>query len=673
MLGSQDDLSAVLDHVGDGVMVQDRSGRLVYANTAATRVLGFATQAELLATPTEEILRRFEVFDEEGQPFPVDQLPGRRALAGEAEAAITLQFRASPAGEVRWSRVRASPITEVSGHVAYAVNVWHDVTEQKQAELRQQFLAQASGLLATSLDVEATLVHIAQLAVPNLADWCTVHLVRDDDSLAQLSFAYADPEKVHWARELQERYPPDPHASSGVANVIRTGRPELISELSDEILVAAARDEGHLAALRQVGLRSAIIVPLVARERSLRAISFVAAESRRRYDEHDLELMQELVNRAALAIDNAHLYNAERDVRTRAEDAHLRFSALFEGIPDAILVLNSDEEIVDANARAYELLSYDSGELMARQIIDLTPNDEEPRGGLASSFVADEWRGATEVRRKDGGTVPVELWIRRLELPTGVVSIGAMRDISELRAADRAREEVLAAVSHDLRNPIGVIKAHIQLLQRGIQRGRMPDSQQLADRLAMIDAMGTRMATLLEDMTDVARSQRGEQVQLTLAPTDLVLLAQRSADELASVTGREVTVTSETPKLVGTWDARGVERVVHNLVSNALKYSPEGGPVEVRIGRIDDGDGALAELVVLDKGIGIPEADRPRVFDAYHRGGNVGSISGTGIGLAGARNIVEAQGGSITVGARRPRGTVVTVRLPLEPGATEAG
>jgi PAS domain S-box-containing protein len=665
MLASRDDLSIVLDNVADGVTVQDRSGQLVYANFAAARVLGFASQQELLATPAAEILRRFEIVDEDGQPLPLGKLPGRLALEGLAEAAVTLRFRRLPDGEERWSSVRATPLLDADGRAQYAVNVWHDVTAQKRIEHRQRFLVQAGELLASSLDVEATLAHIAKLAVPGLADWCAVHLVRDDRSLAQVAVAHVDPERAAWARQLQERYSTDPDAPFGVPQVIRSGRPELVTDVTDEMLVAAARDEEHLEIARRVGMRSAVTVPLVVRERALGAITLVTAESGRRYEQQDLELLEELGRRAAMAIENARLFNAERAARNHAQDVHLRFRALFEGMPDAILVLDDDESVIDANAGACDLLGYDGEELILMPVTELIADPAEIHAGT-TPMALDEWRGVTEVRRRDGERVPVELWFRKLTLPSGTVRIGALRDISERRAADKAREEVLAAVSHDLRNPIGVIKGHVQLMLRMLDRGKAPEPERLRDRLASIDAMGSRMVSLLEDMTDVARSRRGEPIELVRKPTDLVALARRSAEELAIAGSRDIQVDAGAETLVGLWDARGVERVIHNLVQNAVKYSPEGGGVSVRVARADGGDGAWAELAVLDEGIGIPEGDHERIFDPYFRGSNVGGISGTGIGLAGARTIVEAQGGTITVAGREGPGTVVTVRLPLE-------
>ncbi|HYI82939.1 MAG TPA: GAF domain-containing protein, partial [Acetobacteraceae bacterium] len=297
MQHASDNLAVILDHVGDGVTVQDSSGRLVYANAAAARNLGFASAAEFLAAPIAEVIGRFDLFDEEGQPFPVENLPGRRALQGEPESAVTVGFRVRDTSEERWSVIRSSPVMDASGRVLYAVNVWQDATAQKRGEAVQRFLSEAGEALATSLDVEATLANIARLAVPRLADWCAVHLVQDDGVVSQLAVAHVDPERIAWARRLQEQYPADPDTDQGVARAVRTGLPELIPEVTDEMLVAAARDPEHLAMLRHVGLTSAMIVPMIARERSVGAISLVAAESGHRYDERDLELTQELARR----------------------------------------------------------------------------------------------------------------------------------------------------------------------------------------------------------------------------------------------------------------------------------------------------------------------------------------------------------------------------------------
>jgi PAS domain S-box-containing protein len=666
-----DNLAVFLDHVGDGVTVQDPSGRLVYANAAAARALGFAGAAELLAAPVAEVVGRFALFDDEGQPFPVENLPGRRALQGEPESAVTLHFRVQETGEERWSTIRASPVTDAAGNVLYAVNVWQDATAQKRAEAVQRFLADAGEALASSLDVEATLANIARLAVPRLADWCAVHLVREDGSVSQLAVAHVDPERVDWARRLQEQYPADPDSDQGVGRVARTGVPEIFPEVTDEMLVAAARDPEHLAILRLVGLTSAMVIPMIARERSVGVITFVAAESRYRYDERDLELTQELARRAALAVDNARLYDAERAARLQAEEAQVRFRGLFEGVPDAILVVDAGGQFIEANAAAYRMLGYDLDALLAMRLVDVFSSPDAAEAQLARFGEPGEWRTESELLRRDGTHAPVEIWSRWLDLPTGPIGLSVVRDMSAQLEADQIREEVLTAISHDLRSPLNSIKLHAQSLQRLVRRNEAPDLKRLDDGLSAIDTMSTRVASLLDDVVDMARDRGHQGVPFEPEPTDLVALAHRCTEEVTSSTGRDVQVEAAAETVVGLWDPRGIERVVLNLLTNAIKYSPQGGVVTLQIERVAADATPHAQLVVQDEGIGIPAADLPKIFERYRRGRNVGGIAGTGIGLTGAKQIVERHGGTLDVASTEGTGTRVTVRLPLAPQAVD--
>jgi PAS domain S-box-containing protein len=666
-----DNLAVFLDHVGDGVTVQDPSGRLVYANAAAAQALGFASAAELLAAPVTEILGRFTLLDKDGQPFSVENLPGRRALPGAPESVITLRFRVQESGEERWSIVRSSPVTDATGNVLYAVNVWQDATPQKRAEGIQRFLAEAGEALATSLDIEATLATIARLAVPRLADWCVVHLVQEDGSVSQIAVAHADPERVAWARRLQEQYPVDPDIDQGVVRVARTGLPEIIPEVTDEMLVAAARDPEHLALLRLVGFTSVLFVPMIARERSVGVITFVTAESRYRYGERDLELTQELARRAALAIDNARLYDAERAARLQAEEAQVRFRGLFEGVPDAILVLDAEGRFIEANAAACRMLGYDLDVLLTMDLGDILPGDDEAETQVARFGAAGAWRTESELRRHDGAQVPVEIWSRRLDLPTGPIGLSVVRDISAQLEADQIREEVLTAISHDLRSPLNSIKLHAQSLQRLLRRGETPDPKRLDDGLSAIDAMSTRVAFLLDDVVDMARDHSHSGIPFEPEATDLVALARRCADEVRSSAGRDVQVEAGAETVVGRWDPRGIERVMLNLLTNAIKYSPPGGVVRIQVDRVAEDATPHALLVVQDEGIGIPAADLPQIFERYRRGRNVGKIAGTGIGLTGAKQIVERHGGTIDVASTEGAGTRVTVALPLAPPAED--
>ncbi|HJQ33563.1 MAG TPA: ATP-binding protein [Pyrinomonadaceae bacterium] len=194
--------------------------------------------------------------------------------------------------------------------------------EAETAERRASFLAEATTLLSSSLDYEKTLEAVAHAAVPWVADWCGVDVSGDDGDVRRLAVAHVDPAKVEWARELAERYPYNPDDPRGVAAVLRTGKSELYSEIPDELLVMSARDEEHLRIMREIGFSAAMVVPLTAHGRPFGAITFVTAESGRRYDATDLAYAEDLARRASLAVENARLYRQAREAN-RIKDEFL--------------------------------------------------------------------------------------------------------------------------------------------------------------------------------------------------------------------------------------------------------------------------------------------------------------------------------------------------------------
>jgi PAS domain S-box-containing protein len=322
--GSRDELQAILDGVADAITVQRPDGQLVYANQAAVDALGFRSMDELMSTPVAEIVGRFQFTDENGEPVPTERLPGRLVLSGErSPEPILVRSRLSGADSERWIRVKATPVIGDDGEPAAAINVLEDVTEVQEASEAQRFLARASAILASSLDYETTLANVARLTVPRTADWCAVDVVDDDGDIRHVIVAHNDPSKVEMAVELQRRYPVDPASETGVPNVLRTGEPELYADISDEMLVQGAEDDDHLEILRKLGMRSVMVVPMSARGRMLGALSFVSAESGRRFGERDLALAQELAGRCALAVDNARVYGERAHIARTLQDSLL--------------------------------------------------------------------------------------------------------------------------------------------------------------------------------------------------------------------------------------------------------------------------------------------------------------------------------------------------------------
>jgi signal transduction histidine kinase len=242
------------------------------------------------------------------------------------------------------------------------------------------------------------------------------------------------------------------------------------------------------------------------------------------------------------------------------------------------------------------------------------------------------------------------------------VALTNVRHLEREQQEIEARDDFLAAASHDLKNPLTVIRGSIQMLERTRARTGALPRERLDMSIRTISGSVARMTALIDELLDVARLRMGNPLVLEKAPTDLVALARQIvAIHQPASEKHTIVVDAREPALVGDWDERRLLRVLDNLLSNAIKYSP-GGQIRVGVAR----EGEWAVLAVQDCGIGIPEADLPHVFERFRRGANVlGRIDGTGIGLAAAAQIIHEHTGSIDLHSREGEGTLVTVRLPL--------
>ena len=328
MTNNNNILSAVIESTGDVVYVKDLQGRYILINSAGAELLGH-TQDEIRG----QDVRQFFPPAVAERVISVD-----RKVLESGQAHTTDELIPSAAGMRIFETVKA-PYRDERDQIVGVVGISRDVTEKRrQAELNR-FRAEASNLLASSIDYETRLTSVANLAVSEIADWCVVHMVADDGTVQQLALAHRDPSKLEWARELQRRYPPRYDTPGGLPQVLRTGKPELVPEITEELLARSGVDAEQLELVRAVGLKSFMIVPLIARGRTLGAITFVSADRGHHFDENDLTVAENLAGRAAIYIENARLY---REMQQLNESLEQRVAERTTELAAAIRTLRSE-------------------------------------------------------------------------------------------------------------------------------------------------------------------------------------------------------------------------------------------------------------------------------------------------------------------------------------------
>jgi serine phosphatase RsbU (regulator of sigma subunit)/PAS domain-containing protein len=444
-------------------------------------------------------------------PFDREAPEHRRAAAGERFTNQRVDWE-TPAGTR--SLVASGATIVPPGKPPVAVVTFEDVTELEAARRRTQALADATALLAGSLDFDATLQVIARLAVPRLADWCFVELLREDGSIDRVAMQADDPEMLEYAREYDRRYPLDPDAPFGSPQVIRSGEPDLQPEIPDAMLAAVAQDAQHLEILRALGFRSSMIVPLRAGGRVVGDLALVSAASGRRYGETDLAAAQELADRCGLYLENARLYR-------ELGQAHDELEAILAGVADAVTVQAPDGRLSYVNEAAVRLLGVPIGYPDREALLAAPP------GELASRF---------EMLGEDGRPFPHDRLPGRLALegvePEPVILRYLARETGEFRWS-RVKARPLRGPDGQVTHAINVVEditdlKHAEATQRLLaEAGRL-----LAGSLDYEDTL-RRVASLavpaLADwcMVDVAGDRGLERVAVAHAdPARAELAAQ---------------------------------------------------------------------------------------------------------------------------------------------------
>jgi|GEM_PF-209352 len=440
----------------------------------------------------------------------------------------------------RWHLIRTVAVHDESGKVVRWFGTGTDIHEQKRAEESSRYLAEASAALAGVVDYESTLQKVATLAVPYFADWSAVDMVNSDGSLRRLAVAHQDTDKIALVQQLMHEYPPDPDSPTGAVAVLRTGKPQIIAEIPDEMLAQAAKDEHHLTLIRSLGLKSYICVPLIASGNPLGVLTFATAESGRTYGDTDLALAMDLAQRAGAAIENTQLYQA-------------------------------------------------------------------------------------------------------------------------LRETDRRKDEFLATLAHELRNPLAPIRNSLQILN-------MPrvDEEMAQRSREMMERQVHHLVRLVDDLLDVSRVMRGK-IELRKERIELATVVARAVETvqpLIDAQGHQLSVRLSPESLAIDVDPVRLAQVIGNLLTNAAKYTDANGHIWLTAER----DGNEAVLRVRDTGIGIAPPMLPRIFELFVQVDHASTKAqgGLGIGLTLVKNLVEMHSG--TVEARSEglgKGSEFVVRLPI--------
>jgi PAS domain S-box-containing protein len=626
-----------------------------YAPTVMEEWGRFPVSAE---TPMSYVVRSGEPLfvesrDERNKLFPslADRGDGHALavlpliLEGELKGVLGLSFGE---GMVFTPERRQMKIT-LARQASQALERARLYERERAARERLSFVAEASELLSSSLDYSTTLARLARLAVPRLADWCAVDMLGPDGEVERLAVAHEDPEKVKWAYELQERYPPKPDDLHGVSYVLRTGEPEFIPEISDELLDKSIGDDEELREIIEVlGLRSAISVPLRARGRTLGALTLIAAETHPPYSTEDFELALELARRAGTAVDNSRLF-LETEKGANAARA-------LGYVADGVVLLDADGVVRHWNPAAAVITGVSEESALGHGVESVLPRWES-----LASHVPLVQPGEVTTRP---ATVPIsiqgrEVWVSVSAVDFGEGTVYALRDVSDERALEKTRSDFVATASHELRTPLAAVYGAVRTLRR---EDLVLKEEDQAAFLEMIESESVRLSQIVDQILVAGQLDAGA-IEIELAECDAAEIAA-GVIESASLhlpPGVSLRMTANGQRRI-LCDENKLRQVLVNLVDNAIKYSPDGGEVEIRL----DSQNGECLIEVADEGLGIPSSERERIFEKFYRldPQQTRGVGGSGLGLYICRELVERMNGRLEVDSEPGRGSRFTVALP---------
>ncbi len=529
------------------------------------------------------------------------------------------------------------PVRTSDGDVIGIGGVIMEVTDRRRADERLHLLAEAGELFASSLDQSEIASRVAQVTVPRLADTCNVYVTEGDD-LVRIACASADPSIQQLLESLPRSFPVGGEADGAFAGVVRSAQPLLLRTVPPGYFAELEARGADPASFGPIGTRSLMLVPIVARGRTLGVLTF-GARQEERFDEHDLDLAQELAGRAGVAMDNAVLVD---ELRRGAQAAQA-----LEFVGDGVFLVDRAGVLRLWNPAAARITGIEERAAVGARADTFLPEWPLGRPGRPQAFPLE----------REGG----ELWLSLTAAEFTHGTVYAFRDLTEERAVDQLKSDFVSTVSHELRTPLAAIYGAAMTLRRDdVSLGQ----EQEAGMLGVIAGESERLARIVNDILLASRLDSGA-ATVEIVSADAVELARSviAAAGMHVPSGVDLVLTVPEPAPLVAADPDGLRQVLVNLVENAVKYSPDGGRVELELAVAD---GKLG-FAVHDRGLGIPLSEQERIFEKFFRlDPNLArGVGGTGLGLYISREIVRRMGGRLRVESEPGRGSVFSFELPL--------
>lgn len=385
-------------------------------------------------------------------------------------------------------------------------------------------------------------------------------------------------------------------------------------------------------------VRSVIATPLRRRRRVIGVLTVVHDEPNQ-FAESDLPLLNAIAGQAAIALENAQLFK-------QTEQERVKLSAIINSTQDAVLVATAENKALLLNPAAHEILGLNGQDTEGRPIGELTDNE-----GLLK-LLSPEGPSTGEVPLPDGRT----MWATVTQIPD-VGRVLVLQDISAFKALDKMKRDFVTAFTHDLRTPLATVKGYIELV-----RMDGPVTERQEEDLDGITRAANIMKALLEDLLELSRLERLEELaRENLNLEDVVETSLGSLKPLAASKDIDLELIDSQSNLVIEGNAVLLSRAVGNLVDNAIKYTPSGGKVQIKMSR----NNGRAVVAVIDNGPGIKAKDLPRVFEKFYRArAELDDVPGTGLGLAIVKTITEHHGGEVWVESQPDVGSTFTMAIP---------